>query len=379
MNHLSSKKFKIGIIGYGKMGASHARAWTKIPEVEISAIADRSEEQISAAKKLYGCPVFKDAGEMFKEVRLDIVVVATQAQYRLAPVLAAIEHGCHVICEKPMAINLEDADKMIEAAKRKGVTLAVHHEHILIPAVAKAEDMIRRGEIGELYFMEGFAKGRPAPYELTEEAIHMLHMMRYFVKSEVAWCFGHIEEKGRDVTKKDLRPLGEFYPVGRSTGGVGAGDYILGYYRFANGVCGALRLKNLERTSNEYAGIELHGTKGRIKIHFSNNYSSSGRLFYKATPQDDFSTLKWQEIDVGYRRDFIKKFLYKIFGGPPKPFITTSACRFARHFLDALREGRKPEVAGEDGRAALAMALGIYESHFQKRPLPILLRDRKHL
>lgn len=371
MNHLSSKKFKIGIIGYGKMGASHARAWAGIPEAEISAIADRDEEQIAAAKAAYSCPVFKDAREMLKEVQLDIVVVATQAQYRLAPVLAAIEHGCHVICEKPMAINLEDADKMIEAAERKGVTLAVHHEHILIPAVAKAEEMIRRGAIGDLYFMEGFAKGRPAPYELMEEAIHMLHMMRYFSKSEVAWCFGHIQEKGRDATEKDLRPLADFYPVGRSTGGAGAGDYIFGYYRFANGVCGALRLKNLERTSNEYAAVELQGTKGRIKIHFSNNYSSSGRLFYKSTPQDDFSTIKWQEIDVGYRRDFIKRFFYRIFGGPPKPFITTSARRFARHFLDALREGRKPKVTGADGRAALEMALGIYESHFQKKPIDL--------
>lgn len=359
------------------MGASHARAWAGIPEAEISAIVDRSEEQISAAKKLYGCRAFQDTEEMLASVPLDIVVVATQAQYRLAPVLAAIEHGCHVICEKPMAINLEDADKMIDAAERKGVTLAVHHEHILIPAVAKAEEMIRQGAIGDLYFMEGLAKGRPAPYELMEEAIHMLHMMRYFAKSEVAWCFGHIEEKGRDVAEKDLRPLADFYPMGRSTGGVGAGDYIFGYYRFANGVCGALHLKNLERTSNEYAAVEFHGTKGRIKIHFSNNYSSSGRLFYKSTPQDDFSTLKWQEIDVGYRRDFIKKFFYRIFGGPPKPFTTVAARRFAREFLSALKGGRNPKVTGEDGRAALEMALGIYDSHFEKLPKALPLKSRQ--
>lgn len=358
---------RVGVIGYGPMGRHHAAAWADIPDIVVAAVAERLPERRNEASRDYGCPVFESAEEMCRSAKPDIAVIATTVPAHHDDTLSALRNGCHVICEKPMALTLKEADEMVEAAKKRGLLLAVHHQAILAPQVRYAERLLQEEKIGEFYFIQGYGKGRPVAYELLEEVTHALHAMRHFAGSDPAWVFGHIEKDGRPIARTDIRPAHEFWPKGRESG-LGAGDYIHGYYHFSGGVAGAVTLKTIEEISDEYAALELHGTRGRLRMHFSNMVGAHKRIFFSPHPYNDLSPACWEEMAVDNALGDEES---------KESFMTLSTREFARDFLGALREGRSPTVTGEDGRAALEMAHGIYASHFiGNKPVPFPLADR---
>lgn len=360
---------RVGIIGYGRMGEIHAEVWTGIPQARLAAIADPDPKRWQLAFERYsrnGCKIFGFGVEMLDAVPLDVVVVATQAPDHCRNVLLAMEHGCHVICEKPIALTLEEADVMVDAARRSSSFLAVHHQTVFTDAVVCAKAMRWDGEIGKLYYIEGWCKGRPAPYDLMEVGGHVLHLILDFaVGYHYYWpigVFGDVRDMNRetlwhDASSEDARPIEELYPQGRPCG-MDVGDYIFGYYKFKNGIRAALRLATLDSESSEFMAVELHGTKGRLRIH----QTETGRLFFKPTPHDTFDTMAWQEVKGVWNPD-------------PKWIIPVR--RFAEDFLDAIRKKREPAVPEVTGRLVLEMTLGIYASHFAGKSLNIPLEDRK--
>lgn len=356
-------RLKVAIIGYGRMGEIHAEVWASIPEARLVGIADADVKRryiANARITQHECGVYEAPEQVLSAEKPELAVVATPAPAHAAHAIEAILAGCHVICEKPMALDLEEADRMVSTARRHGRVLAVHHQTVFTNAVQRALAMIAAGEIGDLYYVEGWCKGRPAPYDLMEVGGHVLHLMRYFAGGEASEVFGDAAHMGRLLNRGDVRPLETLYPAGRPMG-IGGGDYLFGYYRFARGVRGILRLKTLPGESNEYMAVELHGTKGRLRIH----QTSTGRLFRKPTPHDDFATLHWQEVDPAEIWD-------------PDPRWIAPMRRFAEDVIAAIREERPPKVSGDDGRAVLEMALGIYASHFAGEPLLLPLKERTH-
>lgn len=350
---------RVGIIGYGAMGQAHAEVWSQMPDTKVVAIADVDPVKLAQAKEKLDCSTYPDGQAMFMNESLAIVVVATHMVNHYVDAFAAIHGGCDVICEKPFTSTLRQADDLIRAANRTGVHLAVHHQMAFSDAVAKADEMLQDGVVGDLYFMESISKGRLAPYELMEMAMHNLHLMYHFA-GEPWQVFGHVREReGHDSELQNAFLIKRKLPEGRDCG-MGMGYFLQGYYKFNGGVSGSLRLAGLPKADNEYAGLILYGTEGRLRIH----NSGGGRLYFSPNAQDTFSS-QWQEVDNEriWRVDFMGKI---------------AMSRFVEDFTDVVKIGGKPMVCGEVGRLVLEMAHGIYASHLAGRPLSFPLENREH-
>ena len=128
-----SRPLRVLVAGCGNMGASHARAYHKMPEFEIAGLVSRGPASREAlSRELGGLPEFADYYEALKTTRPDVVSINTYPETHGAYARAALDAGCHVFCEKPLAESVEEAQSIVDAAKaghRKlviGYILRVH-------------------------------------------------------------------------------------------------------------------------------------------------------------------------------------------------------------------------------------------------------------
>ena len=111
------KKLRVGVIGLG-MGRAHIEGYRSHPGAEVVAIADPNEQRLKDAGDRYSIPGrYADAPSMLRREKLDVVSVATPNKFHKPLAIAALEAGCHVLCEKPMAMNATEARAMLAAAR----------------------------------------------------------------------------------------------------------------------------------------------------------------------------------------------------------------------------------------------------------------------
>lgn len=355
---------KIGIVGYGVMGQMHADVWSKIAGVKVAAIAEPMKERHKEIQEAHQCTIVDTVEDMLCSQKLDVVVVATHAPLHARHVRLALLQGCHVICEKPMAPTLLQCDAMVAEAKRRNAKLAVNHQSIFSRAVMVAEQKIKAGDIGELYAIKAYGKGRLACSDLMEIAGHLLHLMSYFAQGEVTEVFGDVTYQGRPMIINDAVRVQDLYPEGRDSG-IGAGDRMFGYYKFSSGVRGELHLALMQNAPSTFGEnrnfgyfIELCGSAGRMQLYLPRV------LFFNPSPYDDLAknATPWVEVDPSLREE-------------KDPILIK---RFNEEFLTAIREDRDPVVSGNIGRTVMEMTLGVYASHLVGRPLALPLVDRRH-
>src|SRR6516162_10526395 len=158
------KSLNIGLIGSGFMGQAHADAYRRagilyrdLPRTpELCAIADQNEAPGEQARaRLSFARAYGDWRRLIEDPEVDVVDITTPNHLHVEPALAALEAGKHVYCEKPMAVKLEDAQRMAAAASKAGVKTLVAFNNIKTPAALVAKQIIERGEIGELVRFRG--------------------------------------------------------------------------------------------------------------------------------------------------------------------------------------------------------------------------------
>lgn len=149
-----ARKLKVAIIGAGGIARGvHVPSYLKCTErVEIVAVADVVRETAEKLAVDFGIPhIYSDYEEMLKQIHPDAVSVCTPNKFHAAVVVAALQAGCHVLCEKPPAMTVEETKKMAEAAKRAGkiLTYGFHYRHA--PEVETLKRFIDAGELGDVY------------------------------------------------------------------------------------------------------------------------------------------------------------------------------------------------------------------------------------
>lgn len=152
------KKIRIAIIGTGHRAWAHIAILKTIPDFEIVALADPTPEFRDRAATLVGGKpaVYADFHKMLAERKdLDAVLVVTPNFLHAEATTASFEHGLNVICEKPMATSIQDADRMIAAARKAGKILQIGQQMRFTAAYEKTLELIRAGEIGTLQFVAG--------------------------------------------------------------------------------------------------------------------------------------------------------------------------------------------------------------------------------
>jgi phthalate 4,5-cis-dihydrodiol dehydrogenase len=142
------KRLRIGIAGLGAASRQILPHIARLPEMELAAAADIRPDALAAFQARYQGNAFSSVEAMCASDVVDAIWVATPNACHAEHTVIAAEHGKHVIVEKPMAVNLAEADRMIEAAARNRVKLVQGHSKIYGPAIRKIRDVICSGRLG---------------------------------------------------------------------------------------------------------------------------------------------------------------------------------------------------------------------------------------
>lgn len=143
-------KIRVGLIGVGGITELHYPAYKDNPKAEIYAICDNDEEQLKLRSEQWGVRrTFTDYHELLADPKIDAVEVITPHHLHCEQGIAALEAGKHVSMQKPMAMNVAECDKMIEAAKRSDKVFRVFENFQYYPPMVKAKELLDSGAIGE--------------------------------------------------------------------------------------------------------------------------------------------------------------------------------------------------------------------------------------
>lgn len=154
----------VGMLGYAFMGRTHSNAYHKMPYIfwppeakpNMHAICGRSEEKVAEAAARFGYTgYYTDYHEMLADPKVDLFDNCGPHAEHVEPSIAALKAGKHVVCEKPLALNSQDALRMMRAAKESGKTNMCGFNYRFVPAVRVAHDLIQSGKLGKIYHFRG--------------------------------------------------------------------------------------------------------------------------------------------------------------------------------------------------------------------------------
>ena len=143
-------KLNVSVIGCGVWGRNHARVYRQIPFVNLYSVSDISEKSAIEVAGLYGSEYTTDPMDIIRDPNVDMVSVCTPTITHAEIGLKALEAGKHVLVEKPMTNTLDEAKALISMAKEKNLKLTVGFVERFNPAVSKALELIKDGQIGEV-------------------------------------------------------------------------------------------------------------------------------------------------------------------------------------------------------------------------------------
>lgn len=320
------QKVGVCIIGAGRAGLIHARNFrSNVPNAALIAVADPSENAArQAALELEIDTWYTDYAQALADERIHAVVVVTPTVYHREIVVAAAKAGKHVLCEKPMAMNPEECDEMIEACAQAKVKLQIAFMRRFDESFNAAKRQVEEGAIGDIVLVKSLTRGpsRPQPWmydlqksngPLAEVNSHDIDTLRWFAGSEFVSVYA-IGGNYRCKEIEDQYP--DFY------------DNVVLTGTFANGRQGVID----GALSVQYgydARVEIVGTEGVIFIG-----------------QTHEQTLVTASRNKTLTRPFMNswKSLYK------EAYLAED-----RHFIACIVEGSEPKVTGHDGKMAVSV------------------------
>ena len=207
---------RVCVIGLGPIGfGRHCKIYSEDPLVELVGVCDIREDRARRAGETYHVPYYLDAEEMLRELKPDLVSVATggyeYSSDHYKPTMQALAAGCHVLCEKPISNSIEHGQEMVDLAKKMNRCFALDFNHRFTPAARTAKRWQDEGRIGDLLFCNmALWIGKPydketgkdfeSPYyQLKALNPHSLEIIRYFMGDiEAVQCFA-MKAPGRTI------------------------------------------------------------------------------------------------------------------------------------------------------------------------------------
>jgi predicted dehydrogenase len=190
---------RVAVIGLGPIGNLHARLYKDDPLAELVGVCDRVPERADAAAALYHVPAFYDAEAMLQALKPDVCSITTSGYENgsdhYEPTLQALEHGCHVLGEKPICNEIDKAEVMVAKALAVGRCYGINLNHRFTPAARLAKQWLDAGRLGHLLFINmsmwimNPAESSPY-YHIKSLHPHTVDVMRYFCgEIEAVQCF----------------------------------------------------------------------------------------------------------------------------------------------------------------------------------------------
>lgn len=314
---------------YGGKARSHAAAYEQHPQTRLVGVCDIRQEALDQFRELWGdvwpdLRYYTDYQTLFDREQPDIVSVVTPDHLHADITVAAVEGSAQaVLCEKPIATALADADRMIAAAEERGVLLSVEHTRRWSPSFHQARELIRSGEIGPLRNVISNLYGERAM--LFRNGTHMVDMICFFAESDPAWLtavmepgFEHFTEyQGDGGHDPDTDPAAN------------------AYIHFANGVQAYYNSVKSRFTGSQF---ELICDDARIEI------SDRQSTLIRSTGH-----LEWSYMTLV----------------PPQEYLLTHQSGAVAELVHVLEHGGDLVSSGREARKTLNIMLGILRSHTQ--------------
>jgi predicted dehydrogenase len=197
--------YRVGVIGCGSIAQRHTKAYQSVQGFDLVVAAEPNTETARTFQETFAIPtMYADPKEMLQKESLDVVSICTWHGLHAPQTLMAAEHGAEaVLCEKPMAVNLDEADQMITACRASGTKLAIGHQRRFYPGWTEARRLINEGAVGKPVIVTGYVVDG-----LLNTGSHVIDGMRYVLGDPQAeWVMGAVERKTnrweRDVPIED--------------------------------------------------------------------------------------------------------------------------------------------------------------------------------
>jgi len=337
---------KVGIVGCGLIGRRRAHVVDASSTEELCIVVDVNESRARDLATEVGCLATRDWQEIVTGDDVDVIVVSTVNKFLMPIALAALEHGKHVLCEKPLGRNHDEARRMVEAARQRDLILKTGFNHRHHPAIWKAHEMCEQGAIGAPLFVRAvYGHGGRPGYdkewradadlagggELLDQGVHIVDLCRWFL-GDMAEVFG--------MTSTFFWNLG-YRPAGDEAPGAGRQleDNAFALLRTAGGRTAQLHT-SWTQWKNRFS-FEVYGCDGYVRVDgLGGSYGT-------------------ETLTIGTRRPESGPPLEERFefAGPDLSWQAEW-----REFVSAIREGRQPLANGEDGLQAMRLIGAIYDS-----------------
>lgn len=333
---------RYAIIGCGRISPNHLAA-AKANELELVAVSDldKTAAQERLAAQGYDpaeIPFYLDFHDLLDEQKPEMVAICTDSGSHAEIGLACLESGAHVIIEKPIALSLEDADRLIDMAEAKGLKLGCCHQNRFNKSIQAIREAREKGRFGRMMYGTAHIRWNrnknyyeQAPWRgtwahdggvLMNQCIHNIDLLRWMLGGEVKEVQAYTDRLTHDYIEAE--------------------DLGLAIVRMKNGSYGVI-----EGTSNVYPRnleetLYLFGTEGTVQ---AGGMSANQIIHWNFADDLDDS----EEVRAHFHEN------------PPNVYGYGHTPLYA-DFIAAIREDRAPLVDGHEGRGALELVLGIYKA-----------------
>ena len=326
---------RVGIIGTGLQGRRRARALKEFDDAELVVIADAHLERAKLLADEMGCEATANWEDVVAREDINAIIVSTPPNLHLPICTAALKQGKHVLCEKPLARNPEEAKQIVGMAYENGMKLKCGFNLRHHPGMRQAREWLNKGSVGEPSFLRmrygiggrpGYEKDWRAKAEtagggqLMDQGMHALDLSRWFM-GEFAEVFGFLATSFWDIAPTE--------------------DNAFALLRTAKGQIASLHV-SWTQWKNLFS-LEIFGRDGYITVEgLGGSYGV--------------------ERAILGRRAFLEPFKEEIieFRGEDRSWYEEW-----KEFATAIKEGREPLGNGYDGLQSLRLAYAIYESNSQ--------------
>lgn len=352
---MAKRRVSVAMIGYDFMGRAHANAWRQITpffadapfEPVLKVVVGRTRERVQEAAGRLG---FQEWATSWQEVvarqDIDVVDICTPGDSHASIAVAAAEAGKAILCEKPLANTVSDAQRMADAARKAGVVNMVCHNYRRVPAVALAKRLLDDGQLGDVHHYRGvylqdwivdpsfprvwrLQKARAGSGSLGDILSHTMDLSRHLVGEPT-------EVSGLLKTFVAERPLPE---DPRQRGNVDVDDSAQALVKFEGGAVGYYEGSRFAPGRKNYNRFEINGSKGSLVWDLER--LNELQLYVESGPLSGFRTVS---VTDG-------KHPYAAAWWPPGHIIgyEHSFTHTIYDFLRAIADGQSPRPDFDDG------------------------------
>lgn len=327
---------RFGIIGCGRIAPRHADSLAEIEGTKIVQVSDIVETRARNFAEKYSTTYCLDYRKLLDNPEIDIINICTPSGLHAEMAIAALKAGKHVIVEKPMAMNVADADRMISTAREMGRKLCIVLQNRYNPPMQDFYKAVREGKIGHILLGSATVRWyRPQEYyndgwhgtksmdggALMNQSIHHIDALQWLVGVPVKSVFAYTATLAHQMEAED---------VGIVT------------MRFESGALATIEGSTLTYPQNLEGSVALFGTKGSLKV---GGTALNRKIFWKI------------EGEIEHEKEALTR--EKV--DPPSVY-GTSHRHVIEDMISALDEGREPQTNGVEGRKSLLIVSAIYES-----------------